>query len=57
MNERDNFKEIYNVHDPYNKHVWADDKEYPAWALVKVVVGGFIAFLFMVAFATGGLLL
>jgi len=57
MNERDNFKESHNVHDPYNKHVWADDKEYPAWALVKVVVGGFIAFLFMAAFATGGLLL
>jgi hypothetical protein len=57
MNEQDNFKESYNVHDPYNKHVWADDKEYPAQVLVKIVVGGFVAFLFMATIATGGLLL
>lgn len=57
MNEQDNFKESYNVHDPYNKHVWADDKEYPAWVLVKIIVGGFVAFLFMATIATGGLLL
>tara|TARA_Y100001937_G_C6870766_1_gene220484 strand:- start:50 stop:217 length:168 start_codon:yes stop_codon:yes gene_type:complete len=46
-----------NQHDPFNKHVWADDKKHPAWALVKIIVGGFVAFLFMATIATGGLLL
>jgi hypothetical protein len=56
MNEQDNFRESHNIHDPHNQYVWAEEESL-AWTLCKVVVGGTIAFLFMVMIATGGLLL
>ena len=56
MNEQDNFRESRNIHDPHNQYVWAEEESL-AWTLCKIVVGGTIAFLFMVMIATGGLLL
>ena len=52
-NEQDNFKESYNVHDPYEQYVWADD-DLPWWA--RVLYG--VAFLgFIAAIVIFGLLL
>ena len=44
MNEQDNFKESYNVHDPHEQYVWEDD-DLPWWAraLYGVAFLGFIA--------------
>lgn len=53
MNEQNNFRESYNVHDPYNRDVWADDG-LPWWA--RVLYG--VAFLgFIAAIVIFGLLL
>ena len=42
-----------NQHDPFNKHVWANDKEYPAWILVKIVGGGSIAAALLICLTLG----
>jgi len=47
MNEQDNFKESYRVHDPHNQYKWADDENL-SWVLFKIVGGGFIGFVLMV---------
>jgi hypothetical protein len=47
MNEQDNFKESYNVHDPHEQYVWADD-DLPWW--VRVLYG--VAFLGLLAALT-----
>jgi len=42
MNEQDNFRESYNVHDPHNQHKWADEEESVFMTVTKIVVGGVV---------------
>ena len=39
MNEQDNFRESYKLHDPHNQHVWAEE-ECLTWVLIQRLGGG-----------------
>lgn len=52
MNEQDNFKESYNVHDPHNKHVWVEEESL-TWVLIKIVGGGSIAAALLICMTIG----
>ena len=54
MNEQDNFRESYNVHDPHNKHVWAEEESL-TWVLIKIVGGGSIAAALLICMTIGAL--
>ena len=41
--------ENYDIHDPHNEYVWADEQESLSWVLFKIVGGGFVGFVLMVA--------
>ena len=54
MNEQDNFRESYNVHDPHNQHVW-EEEESLTWVLIKIVVVGSIAAALLICMTIGAL--
>jgi len=40
MNEQDNFRESFNVHDPHNQHRWADEEESVITTVTRIIIGG-----------------